>query len=194
VKLQILFEHDQIIQNQIKNIKTLLSKNKSEHQIAADYNCGLATIQYHVRKLGLSHLVHHHWNPGRHKKITKKYEQIVKNIIKSHKFLGSRRLVSIVRTRTGLQITDRTLRNFQHAEKIRWGTPLKRPYFKHDTSKQSLHFARKYINSDYSHWVFSDETQLETFHYTGQSYEEHHRPIGETPPHPSKINLVGDQS
>jgi transposase len=163
-------------QNQIKNIKSLLSKNKSEHQIAADYNCGLATIQYHVRKLGLSHLVHQKWKPGRPKKITKKYEIIVKNIIKSHKSFGSRKLVPLVRTQTGLQISDQTLRNFRHSEKIRWEKPVYTPTYKSDTSEQRLLFARKYVNSDFSHWVFSGEKTFAAYQFSGGKNDLYHPP------------------
>ena len=133
---------------QILEIPKLLRRGYSEVDIARTFKCSKAAISRGVRGSRTAKASQGNIKKGRPRLYTEKQRKIIIKMLKKHKQLGTRRLVAIVNSSAGTNISDRTLRSIAKEAKFKFNFPVKKPLLTDADRKARCNFARAHKNTD----------------------------------------------
>jgi transposase len=171
-------------------ISQLLRKGYNYSDIAGKFGCTRQNIWYHTRGYQPCKASRSNKQFGRPPKISKKHQNHIFKVLKEKKNLGSRKLVLLIRTKFGIDISDRSLRRFSHSKGFKWHTPLHKPYITPQGENKRLAFAKEHRDIDMEAYIFSDEATFELYGCSGgERYEKGHRLVREKPSHPQKLHV-----
>lgn len=168
----------------------LYHKGVNQSQIAKVLKCSNQAVSKRLKSWRTT-TPHHSKNVGgRPTKIPRKQELAVEKILKTKSRIGTKHLVGVVRDKTGIVLSARTLRRFAHKKGFIWGKPRAVPRLSDIQKKKRLAFAKMYRKVDLTPWIFTDE---KTFTLGGMKaqlrYKRGDRPVVSKWAHPKKVHV-----
>ena len=142
---------------QRSQIQSLYHQNLSLRNIAHTVQCSTDSVRKWIKR-GLS-IENKPPSCGRGRKRKASIEQleVIQKILEEQKNIGTRQLIDIVRKKTGLIISDRTLRRYSSSFGLKWGKPRQVPLLTEKHKRNRLHWVKSHRDEDWRKWIFSDE-------------------------------------
>jgi transposase len=175
---------------QQQQILSMLLEGKSKNYMARKLNCSLYTIRRHIKKLRGESPSTRKPGSGRNPKVYKSQLRKLKAIMERKKYLGSRKLVGIVKSKLDITISDRSLRNYANKFGLKWGRPKRVPHLPPQAIKKRIAFAKKYKNMNWDPYIFSDEKTV--YLNAGPNFQRYRvgdRPVQEVHKHSQKLHV-----
>lgn len=176
----------------IQEIQKLHKNGYSDARISKKLKCTHRTVEKY-KTMKLAKIVKAKVKIGRPRKLTPKQEVAMDKLLTKEKRLGSRKLRGVIYKTFGIELSDRSIRNYGHRLKFKWGRSLKKPLLTQTHRKRRVQFGKKHKNiseEDLDEVIFTDEADFILFgSCTGERYKIGHRPTEFSVKHPQKLHV-----
>jgi transposase len=173
----------------LRTIRKLYKQGVSARELTKRVGCSMKTIYNTIQKECIDPIHRTKQNVGRKRKLNESKCEQLNNILEENNKLGSRRLAPIVNKRLRISLSDSTIRRYAARAGFKWKKPTKKPFLSALHKSKRLAWAYKHRATDWSSWVFSDETSVNIYGSNyGQRVREDEKVIEERVKHPLKVH------
>ena len=172
-----------------KLVRALHKQGKSGKYIAKQVKCSESTVSRCVNRECIDPVHRTKVGVGRKRKLSEYQQDDLHDILIQNNKLGSRRLVGVVKKRLRVNLHDRSIRRYAARTNLQWKKPTTKPLLSDTHRQKRLTWAKRHRHTDWSKWVFSDETTIDVYgNNYGQRVERGNKVIEEKVKYPPKVH------
>jgi transposase len=172
-----------------RTIRDLHEQGKPINTIMRHVKCSKSTVYNVINRPCIDPIHNTKQGVGRKRKLGQYQQQQLTTLLTEHDELGSRRVTPIANKRLATSLSDRSVRRYSARSHLQWKKPSTKPQLSHMHKQKRLTWARKHTNTDWSKWVFSDETTIDIYgNNYGKRVKHNEKVIQEKVKYPLKLH------